>query len=95
VARIEVAAAAVEDLERLIFTHSLGDTKARVRRAIAPLAQFPLLGAQLGGRWGEFRFLLGPWRWMVILYAYLEEDDRVVVVMIQDGRTVSSPTSSH
>src|SRR6266511_3194400 len=55
-------AAAVEDLERLIFTHTLpADTRARVKRSIAPLEQFPLLGAALGGRWEGFRFVLGPW----------------------------------
>jgi plasmid stabilization system protein ParE len=95
VARLELAAAAVEDLERLILTHSLPqDTKARVRRSIQPLEQFPLLGAALGGRWEGFRFVLGPWRWMVIVYAYLDEEQRVVVVTIQDGRAAASPAAS-
>lgn len=86
---------AVEDLERLIFTHSLpADTKARVRRSIESLEQFPLLGAALGGRWEGFRFVLGPWRWMVIVYVFLEEEDRVVVVTIQDGRSATSPAAS-
>ena len=93
--RVELAATAVEDLDRLIFTHSLpADTKARVKRSIEPLKQFPLLGAGLSGRWEGFRFVLGPWRWMVIVYVYLEEDDRVVVVTIQDGRSAASPTGS-
>jgi hypothetical protein len=36
VARLEVAEAAVEDLEQMIFTHSLpADTKARVRRSMS------------------------------------------------------------
>jgi plasmid stabilization system protein ParE len=95
VARLELAAAAVEDFEQLIFTHSLpADTKARVRRSIERLEQFPLLGGALGGRWQGFRFLLGPWRWMVIVYVYLEEEQRVVVVTIQDGRSAASPTAS-
>lgn len=94
-ARLELAAAAVEDLEQLIFSHSLPpDTRARVRRSIEPLAQFPLMGGALGGRWQGFRFVLGPWRWMVIVYVFLEEDDRVVVLTIQDGRSAASPTAS-
>lgn len=90
-ARVELAAAAAEDLDRLIATHSLpGDTKQRVQRSIRPLELFPLLGAGLSGRWDEFRFVLGPWRWMVIVYAYLEEEERVVIVTIQDGRSSNS-----
>jgi plasmid stabilization system protein ParE len=95
VARVELSAAAVEDLERLIYTHSLpADTKERVRRRLRPLERFPLLGAALGGRWSGFRFVLGPWRWMVIVYVHLEAEDRVVVVTIQDGRASRAPTSS-
>ena len=94
-ARLEVAEAAVEDLEQMIFTHSLpSDTKARVRRCTEALKQFPLLGAALTGRWEGSRFLLGRWRWMVIVYAFLEEEDRVVIVTIQDGRSAASPSAS-
>jgi plasmid stabilization system protein ParE len=95
VAQVELAAAAAEDLDRLILTHSLpANTKARVQRTLRPLGRFPLLGAELGGRWEDFRFVLGPWRWMVIVYVYLEDDDRVVVVTIQDGRSSAAPTAS-
>jgi plasmid stabilization system protein ParE len=95
VARVELAAAAPEDLDRLILTHSLpANTKARVQRTLRPLERFPLLGAELGGRWENFRFVLGPWRWMVVVYAYLEDEDRVVVVTIQDGRSSTAPTAS-
>jgi plasmid stabilization system protein ParE len=88
VARVQLAAAAAEDLERLIVTHSLpADTRERLARSLRPLGRFPLLGAQLDGRWNQFRFVLGPWRWMVVVYAYLEEENRVVVVTIQDGRS--------
>ncbi len=86
--RVAVMPAAAEDLERLILTHSLpADTRDRVRRSVAALGRFPLLGAPLEGRWEGFRFILGPWRWMVILYVIDEEDDRVSVVAIQDGRS--------
>jgi len=91
VARIELAAAAIEDLERLIRSHSLPpDTRERLKRSIAPLERFPLLGAELGGdRWAGFRFLLGPWRWMILVYVHIEDDDRAVIVTIQDGRSSS------
>ena len=94
-ARVELSPAALGDLDRLIYTHSLpADTKERVRYRLRPLERFPLLGAALSGRWSSFRFVLGPWRWMVIVYAYFEDEDRVVVVTIQDGRASRSPTSS-
>jgi plasmid stabilization system protein ParE len=87
-ARLVVAPAAVEDLERLILTHSLpADTKARVSRSLRPLTEFPLLGAALLGRWEGFRFILGPWRWLVIVYAFESDTDQVLVVTIQDGRS--------
>lgn len=86
-ARVVVAPTAAEDLTSLIRTHSLPlDTEKRVGRVLRPLARFPLLGATLEGRWNGFRFLLGPWRWMIIVYAYDEESDLVAVVGIQDGR---------
>lgn len=87
-ARVELSAAAVEDLDRLIRSHSLpGDTRQRLRRSLRPLSQFPLLGPALEGRWAGFRFVLGPWRWMIVVYVYLEAEDRVLIVTIQDGRS--------
>lgn len=89
-AQVELAASAVEDIDRLIRSHSLPpDTRERLKRSIDPLEQFPRLGTALGGRWTGFRFLLGPWRWMILVYVVLEDDDRVVVVTIQDGRSSS------
>ena len=94
-AHVELSAAAADDLEQFIRTHSLpADTKVRVKRSLQPLQRFPLLGTALGGRWSGFRFVLGPWRWMVIVYAHLEEEDRVVVVTIQDGRSSRAATAS-
>jgi hypothetical protein len=92
---VELAAAAVEDLQTLIRTHSLPpDTPARVARSLRPLARFPLLGPELGGRWQGLRFLLGPWRWMLFIYVYIEPEDRVVVVTIQDARASSAATGA-
>lgn len=88
--RVELSLVAVEDLDRLTRSHTLPrDTRERVRGALEPLARFPLLGPELVGRWANFRFVLGPWRWMIIVYVYLEEEDRVVIVTIQDGRSSS------
>jgi plasmid stabilization system protein ParE len=88
VARVELSAAAVEDLDRLIRSHSLpGDTRERLKRSLRPLERFPLLGGVLKGRWAGFRSVLGPWRWMLLVYVIVEPDDRVVIVTIQDGRS--------
>ncbi len=90
-ARVEVSVAAQADLARLIASHSLpADTRERVKRSLRHLERFPLLGPALGGQWEGFRFLLGPWRWLILVYVYLEEDDRVVVITIQDGRAGTS-----
>jgi hypothetical protein len=86
--RVVVTPAAAQDLERLISTHSLpADTNDRVMRSLRPLGEFPLLGAALGGEWEGFRFVLGPWRWMVIVYVFQQDDDQIAVVTIQDGRS--------
>jgi hypothetical protein len=93
--RVELAASAVEDLRTLIRTHSLPpDAPARVVRSLRSLERFPLLGPALGGRWEGFRFLLGPWRWMVLVYVVLEREDRVVVVTIQDARSSTAVTAA-
>ena len=94
--RVELSAAALEDLERLIYTHSLpASTKERVQHRLRPLERFPLLGGALPDRWSGFRFVLGPWRWMVIVYVHLEDEDRVVVTTIQDGRYFRGRPSSY
>jgi hypothetical protein len=94
VARVELAAAAVEDLDELIRTHSLpADTRRRVARSLRALERFPLMGPALSGRWDGFRFLLGPWRWLLLVYVLLEPEDRVVVVTIQDARSATAATT--
>lgn len=87
-ARILVAPAARDDLERLIRTHSLPkETKERVKRSLQPLTRFPLLGTGIDqGRWSGYRFLLGPWRWLIILYRYDAESETVMVASFEDGR---------
>lgn len=94
-ASVEVAAAAIEDLDALIRTHSLpADTRSRVARSLRELERFPLMGPGLGGQWEGFRFLLGPWRWLLLVYSFIESEDRVVVVTIQDGRSSTAATAS-
>lgn len=93
--RVELAAAAVEDLGVMMRTHSLPpDTPGRVVRSLGPLERSPLLGPPLTGRWEGLRFLLGPWRWMLLVYVVLEAEDRVVVVTIQDARSSAAATAS-
>ena len=95
-ARVEVSSAAVEDIARLRITHRLpADTNERIRRSLRSLARFPRLGAALdAGGWDGFRFLLGPWRWLVIVYEYREEDDIVVIVTVQDARSSHAATGA-
>jgi hypothetical protein len=52
------------------------------------------MGPALTGRWEGFRFLLGPWRWMLLVYICVEAEDRVVVVTIQDARSATSVTTA-
>jgi len=95
VTRVELALAAVEDLDGLILTHSLPpDARARVARSLRALERFPLLGPTLTGRWEGFRFLLGPWRWLLLVYVFIESEDRVVVLTIHDARSSASATST-
>lgn len=90
-ARVELSLAAVEDLDGLIRSHSLPkDTRARVQASLGALSDFPRLGRELGERWAPMRFVLGPWRWMVLVYTFEESRDRVVVATIQDGRSSSA-----
>ena len=93
-ARVELARAAVEDLQRLIVVLSLpADTTDRVRSSLQALVEFPLLGPALERRWQGLRFVLGPWRWMLLVYEYDEDADRVTVLTIQDARSSAAATS--
>lgn len=93
-ARVEIARAAIEDLDRLIRVLSLPlDTRDRLKRSLSPLVRLPRLGPELTGRWAGFRFVLGPWRWLIIVYVIEGNEDRVVVVSIQDARSASAATA--
>ena len=87
-AEVRLSVVAVEDLDRLIITHSLqSDTKDRAKRSLRVLEQFRNIGRQLDGRWHPMRFILGPWRWMVIIYSFDESSNLVLVLTIQDARS--------
>lgn len=94
-ASVVVSPRARRNLERLIRTHTLPDsTLERFKRSIEPLDRFPPLGSPLLGRWERFRFILGPWRWMIVVYHYDEAEDQVSIVTIQDGRSARAATSA-
>ena len=92
-AAVVVSETARADLDELIRTRGLPpSTRERVRTSLQPLADFPLLGQSLGGRWREFRFILGPWPWLLLVYLYEEPAERVTVVTIQDSRSARATT---
>lgn len=94
-ASVVITKTAERNLRSLIETHHLPDaTDKRLRAILEPLQEFPRLGSPLGGRWAGFRFILGPWRWMIVVYRYDESLDRVEVVTIHDARSARSPTAS-
>lgn len=93
-ADVRLSTIAAEDLNRLVLTHSLpDDTRTRVARSLRPLERFPLIGRALEGRWQPFRLILGPWRWMLILYAYDQQSDTVLIATIQDARSTTAATN--
>jgi plasmid stabilization system protein ParE len=94
VPRVVVSPAAADSLHRLIRTHSLpDDTRERVRRSIAPLAEFPCLGRALeGGGYDGLRFILGPWRWMVVVYEHDAAADAVNILAVEDARSSTAAT---
>jgi plasmid stabilization system protein ParE len=94
VAHAQLSLTAVEDLDRMIVTHGLpADTRARIQRPLRKLERFPSIGRQLAERWGGLRFIVGPWRWLLIVYMYEESADPVLVVAIQDARSSSAVTN--
>ncbi|HEV7937056.1 MAG TPA: hypothetical protein VGP18_03420 [Solirubrobacteraceae bacterium] len=44
-------------------------------------------------RWAPLRWTLGPWRWLVILYVYDEQEDCVSVLSFEDARSSGAVTS--
>lgn len=94
-ATVLVSPRARRNLERLIATHSLPvSTTRRFVASVEHLADFPAIGAPLGGRWTGYRFILGPWRWLLIVYEYRELEDVVGIVTVQDARSAGAATNA-
>jgi plasmid stabilization system protein ParE len=93
--RVVVTARAERDVRGLIRSRTLpADTPQRIWRVLEPLRMFPELGARLGGRFTEQRFVLGPWRWMIVIYELDPNADTVVILRVLDGRTSTSPLAN-
>jgi hypothetical protein len=85
---IEVTRLARDELRELIETRELPtDTRERVSRALLTLEEFPRAGTQLSGIWRDCRALIGPWGWLIVVYMYIEAEDRAVVIAFHDART--------
>jgi plasmid stabilization system protein ParE len=95
VARVVVTPRAVQDLRGLIDAFGLPPNAThRVQRTLRTMERFPLAGRALTGRWEGTRFLVGPWPWMILVYAFDEPDDAVYVVAVHDARSSSSAAGS-
>ncbi len=80
-------------LDDLIVTRSLPDqSRSRVVATMISLTVFPERGRPLRGPWAGFRYVLGPWPWMLLVYEYQPEADMVAIVAIEDARTIRAAT---
>jgi hypothetical protein len=94
VAQVIVSPRAKQDVDDAISRLNLPtDSWSRIVRLLRVLETFPLSGPELGGRWAPARFVLGPWAWMLLLYSYDEDSDRVSIVSMHDARSAASPRS--
>lgn len=85
---IEVTRQARGELRALSESRQLpADTRQRVARSLLILEEFPRAGKQLSGAWRDCRALIGPWGWLIIVYMFIEAEDRVVVIAFHDART--------
>ena len=92
-ASVELSARALQNLDHLIETRSLpASARDRVRQRLEVLEAFPRVGRRLEGRWHSYRVLIGPWRWMLFVYLVLDEEDRVLIVTVQDARAADAAT---
>ena len=93
--KLLVSPTAADALAKLILTHSLPtDTKDRFKRSVAPLAEFPRLGRELeGGGFEGMRFILGPWRWLVVVYSYEVDADEVWILTVEYARSSTAATN--
>jgi hypothetical protein len=93
-AAIEVTRLARDELRELAQTRRLpADTGERVSRSLLTLEEFPRAGKQLSGVWRDCRALIGPWGWLIVVYTYIEAEDRLVVIAFHDARTSEAATA--
>lgn len=91
---IEVTRLARDELRELVETRDLpADTNERVSRTLLMLENFPRAGKQLSGVWRDCRALIGPWGWLIVVYMYIEAENRVVVIGFHDARTSAAATA--
>jgi len=91
---IEVTRQAREELLELIERRQLpADTRERVSRSLLVLGEFPRTGKQLSGVWRDCRALIGPWGWLIVVYMYVEAEDRAVVIAFHDARSSDAATA--
>jgi hypothetical protein len=91
---IEVTRLARDELRELIETRQLpADSRERVSRTLLTLEEFPRDGKQLSGAWRDCRALIGPWGWLIVVYMYIEAEDRVVIIAFHDARTSEAATA--
>jgi hypothetical protein len=91
---VEVTRQARDELRALIETRELpADTGDRVSGSLLMLEDFPRASRQLSGVWRDCRALIGPWGWLIVVYMYIESEDRVVVIAFHDARTSEAATA--
>lgn len=91
---IEITRLAREGLSELIETRHLpADTRERVSRSLLTLEEFPRAGKQLSGVWRDCRALIGPRGWLLVVYMYIETENRIVVIAFHDARTSEAATA--
>jgi hypothetical protein len=94
-ATVVVTATAERNLRALIRSRSLpASSTERVLASLPHLEGFPLAGSPLAARWAGYRYILGPWRWLLIVYRYDGDLDRVYITAMRDAREASSPTGA-
>lgn len=91
-ASVELAQEAAQSLTELVASHHLpADTRTRVAGSLRTLKRFPLAGRLVPGDSGGLRFIVGPWRWLVITYEYDESRGKVSVMEFRDARSSTWP----
>ena len=91
--RVVVTEEARRELDVLISSRRLPrDTRGRIRNSLEPLRLHPMIGPALGGVREGYRFVLGPWPWMLLVYRVDLEHDTVLIASIQDARQAGAAT---